>query len=90
MSQGVDDAVKTLYSPPPSLIEHNVSPKGPIVKSAHIVTTHRPVNGLVAFVRVEAAMQSFWACASALHLSLPAGYPLDRAEDQVYPGEGSA
>jgi len=59
------------------------------VKSAHIVTANRPMNGLVAFVRA-AAMKSFGGCASALHLTLPAGFQLDRNEDQVHPGEDSA
>ena len=47
------------------------------------------MKGLVAFLRA-AAMQSFGGCTSALHLTLPAGYQLDRDEDQVHPGEGSA
>ena len=59
------------------------------MKSAHIVTANRPMKGLVAFVRA-AAMQSFGGCTSALHLTLPASYQLDRDEDQVHPGEGSA
>lgn len=60
------------------------------MKSAHIVTANRPMKGLVAFVRA-AAMQSFGGCTSALHLTLPASYQwLDRNEDQVHPGEGSA
>ena len=60
------------------------------MKSAHIVTANRPMNGLVAFVRA-AAMQSFGGCTSALHLTLPASYQwLDRNEAQVHPGEGSA
>jgi hypothetical protein len=48
------------------------------------------MKGLVAFVRAAAAMQSFGGCTRALHLTLPAGYQLDRDEDQVHPGEGSA
>jgi hypothetical protein len=49
------------------------------------------MKGLVAFVRAAAAMQSFGGCTSALHLTLPASYQwLDRNEDQVHPGEGSA
>jgi hypothetical protein len=60
------------------------------VKSAHIVTANRPMKGLVAFV-CAATMQSVGGCASALHLTLPASYQwLDRNEDQVHPGEGSA
>jgi hypothetical protein len=47
------------------------------------------MNGLVAFVGA-AAMKSFGGCTSALHLTLPTGYQLDRDEDQVHPGEGSA
>jgi hypothetical protein len=49
------------------------------------------MHGLVAFVCAAAAMESFGGCTSALHLSLPASYQwLDRNEDQVHPGEGSA
>ncbi len=48
------------------------------------------MNGLVAFVHAAAAMKSFGGCTSALHLTRPAGYQLDRNEDQVHPGEGSA
>ena len=59
------------------------------MKSAHIVTANRPRNGLVAFV-CAAAMKSFGGCTSALHLTLPSGYQLDRDEDQVHPGEGRA
>ncbi len=62
------------------------------MKSARIVTANRPVKGLVAFVRAfpkTAAMKSFGACTSALHLSLPAGFQLDRDEEQLHPGEGS-
>jgi hypothetical protein len=47
------------------------------------------MKGLVAFVRA-AAMKSFGGCASAQHLTLPAGFQLGRNEDQVHPGEGSA
>ena len=90
LSQGVDGAVKTIYSPPPLLIEHHFFLGRPIVKSAHIVTANRPMKGLVAFVCAAAAMKSFGGCTSALHLTLPAGYQLDRDEDQVHPGEGSA
>ena len=60
------------------------------MKSAHIVTADRPMNRLVAFVCAAAAMKSFGGRTSALHLTLPAGYQLDRNEDQVHPGEGSA
>ena len=63
------------------------------MKSADIVTANRPMKGLVRFVRafpMTAAMQSFGGCTSALHLTLPASYQLDRDEDQVHPGEGSA
>jgi hypothetical protein len=52
------------------------------------------MQGLVAFVpafSMTAAMKSPGGCPSALHLSLPASYQrLDRNEDQVHPGEGSA
>jgi hypothetical protein len=48
------------------------------------------MKGLVAFVCAAAAMKSFGGCTSALHLTLPASYQLDRDEDQVHPGEGSA
>jgi len=93
LSQGVDDVVKTIYSPLPLLIEHHFFEGRLIVKSAHIVTANRPMKGLVRFVRafpMTAAMQSFGGCANAQHPTLPASYQLDRDEDQVHPGEGSA
>jgi hypothetical protein len=89
LSQGVDDEVKTIYSPPRSLIERH-SFGSFIVKFGRIVTSNRPMQGLVAFVRA-AAMKSFGGCTSAPHPSLPASYQwLDRNEDQLHPGEGSA
>ena len=63
------------------------------MKSAHIVTSNRPITGLVAFVPVSligSAMKSFGGCTSALHQGLPASYQLDRAEGQMHPVEGSA
>jgi hypothetical protein len=49
------------------------------------------MRGLVAFACAAAAMESFGGGTSALHLSLPASYQrLDRNEDQMHPGEGSA
>ncbi|MBT9525226.1 MAG: hypothetical protein IV105_08195 [Rhizobacter sp.] len=63
------------------------------MKSAHIVTSNRPSKGLVAFVPVsliESAMKSFGGCTSAGHQGLPTSYQLDRAEDQMHPGEGCA
>jgi hypothetical protein len=60
------------------------------VKSRRIVTANRPVHGLVAFVRMTAAMESFGGCTSAIHRALPASYQLDRNEDPLHPGEGSA
>lgn len=64
------------------------------MNTAHTVTANRPMKGLVAFVSafpMTAAMQSFGGCTSALHLTLPASHQwLDRNEDQVHPGEGSA
>ena len=48
------------------------------------------MKGLVAFVRAAATMKSFGGCANAQHPTLPASYQLDRDEDQVHPGEGSA
>jgi len=63
------------------------------VKSAHIVTANRPMKGLVSFVRafpMPAAMLSSGGCANAQHVTVPASYQLDRDEDQVHPGEGSA
>ena len=64
------------------------------MNSAHIVTANRPISGLVAFVpavQMTAAMKSFGGCMSARHLGLPASCQwLDRAEDQLHPGEGSA
>jgi hypothetical protein len=94
LSQGVDGVVKTIYSPPPLLIEHHFSSGRLIVKSAHIVTANQPMKGLVAFVPafpMTTSMKSFGDCTSALHPSLPASHQwLDRHEDRMHPGEGSA
>jgi hypothetical protein len=56
------------------------------------------MKGLVVFVRV-AAMGSLGACGAALHQAYPTscpagqslgGWQLDRNEDRMHPGEGSA
>jgi hypothetical protein len=48
------------------------------------------MKGLVAFVRA-AAMGSLGACDAALHQAFPTSHwQLDRNEDSVHPGEGSA
>jgi hypothetical protein len=99
-SQGVDDGVKTLYSPPllpePGFV---FCLRGFIVKSLRNVRTHRPMTGLVAFVpaRVMAAMKSPGACGAAMHLAYPLDWSslfqvteLHRNEDRMHPGEGSA
>ena len=76
------------------LVEHQFFSDSFIVKSAHVITANRPMKGLVAFVPlfpIAAAMKSFGGCTSALHSSLPASYQqLDRNEDSMHPGEGSA
>ena len=98
LSQGVDGHVKTIYSPPPLLVEHNSLSEGFIVKSRHAIRTNRPMKGLVAFVRA-AAMGSLDTRGVALHQSHPTscqfghsfgGWQLDRDEDRMHPGEGSA
>jgi len=53
------------------------------VKSRNVIRTHRPLQGLVAFV------PSF-AMTAAMHRTLPTGYCLDRSEGPLNPGEGSA
>jgi hypothetical protein len=94
LSQGLDGTVKTIYSPLPLLIEHHFFFESFIVKTSRIVTSNRPLMGLVAFVCAGAIKPmgcSFGGCMSALHLGQPAGHQqLDRAEDQMHPGEGSA
>jgi hypothetical protein len=56
------------------------------------------MKGLVAFVRAT-AMESLGACDAALHQVYPmscrygqsfGGWQLDRNEDRMHPGEGSA
>jgi len=60
------------------------------VKSRAVVRTTRPIKGLVAFARA-AAMGSLGACGAALHPAFPTSWhQLDRNEDRVHPGEGSA
>lgn len=95
---GVDGTVNTIYSAPPLLTEHNLSSKSSIVKSRHVIRTSRPMKGLVAFVRA-AAMGLSGACDATLHQVYPmscrfdqslGGWQLDRNEDRMHPGEGSA
>jgi hypothetical protein len=67
------------------------------VKPGNVITTHRPEQGLGAFVRAALGLASM---GGGMHASdqgsfVPAGYCpesgwLDRAEDKVHPGEGSA
>lgn len=68
------------------------------MKSTHVTRTNRPMKGPVAFVRA-AATGSLGACDAALHQAHPTscpvgqsfgGWQLDRNEDRVHPGEGSA
>jgi len=68
------------------------------VKSGHVTRTNRPMKGLVAFVRAV-AMGTLDACDAALHQAYPTncpvgqsfgGWQLDRNEDRMHPGEGSA
>jgi hypothetical protein len=48
------------------------------------------LKGLVAFERA-AAMGSLGTCGAAMHRAFPASYQqLDRNEDRLHPGEGSA
>ena len=63
------------------------------VKPGNVIRTHRPEQGLGAFVRAALGLAS---TGQGMHVSaqgsfVPASYCwLDRAEDQVHPGEGSA
>jgi hypothetical protein len=64
------------------------------VKSRNAVRTSRPMKGLVAFARAG-AMGSLGTCGAALHPACPSMKPfalqqLDRSEDRMHPGEGSA
>jgi hypothetical protein len=68
--------------------------KGTIVKTRNNVRTSRPLKGLVAFARA-AAMGSFGAGGATVHPAYPTTQPcalaqLDRGEDRMHPGEGSA
>lgn len=59
----------------------------------NVIRTHRPEQGLGAFVRAALglASMSLGVHVSAQDAFVPASYRwLDRAEDQVHPGEGSA
>lgn len=71
------------------LAERGSIDKEAIVKSRHTVRTTRPLQGLVAFARAV-AMALPGTCSTALHQAFATnGYPLDRAEDRMHPGEGS-
>jgi len=52
------------------------------VKSHNVIRTHRPLQGLVAFAPLFAAV--------AMRRAIPSGYSLDRSEGPLNPGEGSA
>jgi hypothetical protein len=68
--------------------------KALIVKSRNVIRTNRPMKGLVAFARgfsLKATMPSLGACGAALRQSLPTSWhQLDRNEERLHPGEGSA
>ena len=51
------------------------------MKSRNVIRTHRPLQGLVAFVP---------SLAAAMRRAIPTGYCLDRNEGPWNPGEGSA
>ena len=60
------------------------------MKPRNVVNTFRPMQGLGAFARAAAA-KPHGTCRATLSSSVPAGYcALDRAENQLYPGEGDA
>ncbi len=63
------------------------------MRPGNVIRTHRPELGLGAFVRAAVGLASMGhgVQVSAQGSFFPAGYCwLDRAEDQVHPGEGSA
>lgn len=67
------------------------------MKPGHVIRTHRPEQGLGAFVRAALGLAStgFGMRFGTQGSFAPAGYVpelglLDRAEGQVHPGEGSA
>ncbi len=62
------------------------------MKPGNVISTHRPEQGLGAFVRVAAELAS---TASGMHVSTQGSFVagdcgLNQAEDQVHPGEGHA
>lgn len=67
------------------------------MKPGNVIRTHRPEQGLGAFVRAALGLASL---GHGMHVGaqgsfVPASYCLalgwlDQAEDQVHPGEGSA
>jgi hypothetical protein len=60
------------------------------MKSHHVVRTHQPKLGLVAFVRA-AAVKPQGTCVAGLGPFVPASHRWhDGSEDQVHPGEGDA
>jgi hypothetical protein len=76
---------------------HHLFTEAQTVKPGNVVRTHRPEQGLGAFVRAALGLASM---GDGMHLSTqgsfdPAGYCpqlgwLNRAEDQGHPGEGHA
>jgi hypothetical protein len=60
------------------------------MKSLHVVRTHRALLGRVAFARA-AAVRPQGACVAGLGSFVLASYRrLDRSENPMHPGEGSA
>jgi hypothetical protein len=63
------------------------------VKPGNVISTHRPEQGLGAFVRVAGELAS---TVSGMHVSTQGSFVaagdcgLNQAEDQVHPGEGHA
>jgi hypothetical protein len=93
LSQGLDGKVKTIYSPLPCAHRATFF-ESFIVKSAHLITSNQPEMGGFAFVPglpMTASMKPWAGRTNALHLGLPTSFRgLDRHEDPMPPGEGSA
>ena len=88
--KGVDFGVKTIYIPPIATSKPANSFEAFPMTAQRIAKAHRPLPGRFAFARAATA-GSPGACSAALHAACPAsGYPRERDEGRMHPGEASA
>jgi hypothetical protein len=87
---GVDARVKTLYSSLHRFNTHFPSLKASIMNSQHVVSTHRPAQGRIAFARAAAVKLQGMRVGNLRPRVSFGDRRLDLGHGLPYPGEGSA